>query len=449
MAPKRVKSGTVTGAAATTANKTWESGLVAAPFEEDSWKADVSVVAGARPEDEDSVKALALAALQPARRLFSVITWDATLEKINELGNPKAKKPKEVPMFYEVMESAKAVLDSGEELPSHLLGKVVKFQLLAAKGTDLQRRAAEQRGAEEKGKGKARVSSPSKEKGGAATKPAGRGEKGKKGSDPPTPTKDTKLKRRGEGEESNKYIDDEPADGPQLYVLIVGFHQPQLVAVLDTLGVHVSSVISVSSESCGGPAGDSTPRDQAAEGEAMRKQTQLARFWKYLGPVLNSGPAQSRLWDVARLQYTVPEELPDPDRDNSDPTLALGMRVFEGVASLIYTCLDWRRQHLHYLSSLRLIKVPAVARGNAPSRQQSPAQASVRVDPQTSAPRRKPVPDQPAAAAPPVVATEVDMQHYRDLLDLIPPETVSVPLILHCLREQVVATQEQIPQPPA
>lgn len=31
------------------------------------------------------------------------------------------------------------------------------------------------------------------------------------------------------------------------------------------------------------------------------------------------------------------------------------------------------------------------------------------------------------------------MQYYRDLLDLFPPETVSVPIILHCLREQVLS----------
>ncbi|KAI1885165.1 hypothetical protein AGOR_G00217380 [Albula goreensis] len=462
MPPKRVKSGTGSGAAAAIGNRTWESGLVAAPFEEDTWKANISLVVGARPEDEENIKALALAVNQPARRLFCVVTWDSTLEKIHELGNPKAKKSKEVPMFYEQRRSWMQ-----GRLPPHLLGKVVKFQLLAAKTHDLQRRVAEQRPAEDKVKGKARASSPSKEKGGAAAKPAGKGEKGKKTSDPPAPAKDTKLKRRGEGEETSKYIDDEPAEGPQLYVLMVGFHQPQLVAVLDMLGVRVSSVIRVSSESpsestkgqdelesCRGienaqdestQGGTATPQEQAAESEAVKSEVQLARFWRYLDPVLHSGPAGSRLWDVVRLQYTLPKEVPDLNRDNTTAMLERGMLMFDGVASLIYDCLDWRRQHLHYLSSLRLIQVPAVTRGNTLSRQQSPAQASVKADPQTSPSRRKPVPEEPTAVAPPVLTTEVDMRYYRDLLDLIPSEAVSVPLILHCMKEQVVATQEQIP----
>ncbi|XP_035266717.1 sperm-associated antigen 17 isoform X2 [Anguilla anguilla] len=462
MPPKRVKSGSAPGAAAAGGNKTWESGLAAAQFEEDSWKADISLVVGVRTEDEENIKALVLAVQLPVRRSFTVITWDATLEKIHELGNPKAKKPKDVPVFYEVLESAKAVLDAGEELPAHLLGKVVKFQLLVAKANDLQRRMTEQRAPEEKGKGKSRAGSPSKEKGGAAAKAAGKGEKGKKVSEPPAPAKETKLKRRGEGEETSKCIEDEPVDGPQLYVLMVGFLQPQLVAALDLLGVRVSNIIRVSSASSIGrdriqqeplnePAAERTPtpQDQAAESDSVRVQAQLARFWKYLDPVLSSGPPRSSLWDVSRLEHAVSEERPDPD--STQVLLTFGMRVFEGVACLIYDCLDWRRQHLHYLSCLRLLQVPtvAVARGNAPSRQDSPGQANVRPDPQTPASKRKPVPEESAAVAPPVVTLECDMRYYRDLLDLFPPETVSVPLILHCLREQVVATQEQIPPPSA
>lgn len=41
---------------------------------------------------------------------------------------------------------------------------------------------------------------------------------------------------------------DQPEDGPQLYVLLFGFHQPLLVAALDAVGVHVSSVIRLCSE---------------------------------------------------------------------------------------------------------------------------------------------------------------------------------------------------------
>ena len=42
--------------------------------------------------------------------------------------------------------------------------------------------------------------------------------------------------------------DDEPDDGPQHYILVLGFHQPHLIWILDAIGVHVANVIKVCSE---------------------------------------------------------------------------------------------------------------------------------------------------------------------------------------------------------
>lgn len=44
------------------------------------------------------------------------------------------------------------------------------------------------------------------------------------------------------------YLDDEPDDGPQHYVLMTGFHQPSLISALDSVGVHVSNIIRLKSD---------------------------------------------------------------------------------------------------------------------------------------------------------------------------------------------------------
>ena len=43
-------------------------------------------------------------------------------------------------------------------------------------------------------------------------------------------------------------LDDEPEDGPQYYVLLLGFCQPTLLAALDSMGVYVSNTIRLSSQ---------------------------------------------------------------------------------------------------------------------------------------------------------------------------------------------------------
>ncbi|KAL1021782.1 hypothetical protein UPYG_G00017870 [Umbra pygmaea] len=446
MPPKRTKSGTVV--ATTVGIKSWETGLSAAPFDEETWRASISLVVEERPVDEDIIRALQLAVQQPLRRLFSVVTWDDTLENIHELGNPKSKKTKDVPMFSEVMEAAKALLDAGKEIPCELLGKLLKFQLLVVKDNDQQRRASETRAAEEKAK--AGCVSPTKAK--TSAKPAAKGDKGKKGAEPSGQTKETKLKKRGEDAETIKYIDDEPDAGPQHYVLVVGFHQPQLLSVMESLGVHVSNVIKLSSHRPDGSEGslrltEASSVDQEAEDALQRRALELDDFWGHLDGVLNSGSVSSRLCDVACLSLTSKETLPPQDKENTEALLGFGTRLFEEVACLIYDCLDWRRQHQHYLSNITLVQVPSFTRATT---QDTPAETVQTPTPQTPGSKKRQAHGETTTATGAVcetvkLITDVDVRYYKDLLDLIPPESWSVPLILHCMLEQVVATEQDVP----
>ncbi|XP_037391508.1 sperm-associated antigen 17 isoform X1 [Pygocentrus nattereri] len=428
MPPKRVKSGVKSAGAA---GKDWERSLSAAELEEEGWRVCVCLVVGGCAEDEVCVNALNQAVQQPLRQLFTLLTWENILEKISELGNPKTRKIKEPPMFFEVTEMAKAVLDAGEELSEDLMAKLVKFQLLTIKSSDLQRRAALKRVVEERAKGKAGSASAAKEKSGAA-KGSAKGEKGRKGPEPP-PTKETKLKRRGEEDDSSRYIDDEPDDGPQLYVLMTGFHQPQLISALDSLGVHVSTVIRLTSHRPHSPP----PTVEEQDSATLRSGQELDVFWSQLDRVLNSGVVGSKLQDVVKLDYSVEQSRLSNDSDSAHETLALGVAVFEDVACLLYDSLDWRKQHKHYLSSMKLVHVPQACGTERP---EAPGEAAQTPAPQSG--QKKPSSKERADVEPVGLSVKVDMRLYSDLLDQIPAEVVSVPLVLHCMLEQVVASEQ-------
>ncbi|XP_028331007.1 sperm-associated antigen 17 isoform X4 [Gouania willdenowi] len=420
MAPKGNKKGSAKkadSAGAAAVDKNWEAGLIQAPFEEDSWQACVTMVVGKSPVEEDLLPVLASAS--PQRKLFTSLTWD----EIHEL--KMSKKPDQRPMFSEVTEAVKKLTDAGQEIPCDLIAKLVKFQLLQIKANDQQRRADEQVEAEN-----------------AAHPPdKGADKKGKKAAKP-SKEKKTNLKRR-DYVEPPTFIDDEPGDGPQHYILLMGFYQPHLISELNSMGVHVANVIELHSqhiqsfESSEEPDGlkstkqspgassvlDAEETDEGADMLAEQAR-RLDHFWSGLRPTLESGPPDSKLQDVAHLRFTVSHNLLSFDKQNPEAVCELGRHIFDGVANIIYDCLQWRRQHQHYQNNVKLINIPTIERDLIPE-EPSKKKSTTKQHPSNQ------------VAEVSKLSVDVDMTHYRSLLDLVPPETCSVPMILHCMLEQV------------
>ncbi|XP_076975855.1 sperm-associated antigen 17 isoform X2 [Tamandua tetradactyla] len=464
MAPKRDKGGT-----GGNSSRLWEPSLVAAHFNQGDWKASVAFVVGARTEDDLLLRALARAVRAPQRRLFSMVSWEDVLRQINGindlLGSPSSKKARKpaggtAPLFYEVLVAAKTIMDSGEKLTLPLIGKLLKFQLLQIKFKDQQRRENEKKVIEDrfklekdKGKGKSL-----KEKKAPNAKVA----KGKGKEQPEASTtvkKSTQLKRRGEEDDTKHYIDDEPDDGAQHYIIVVGFNNPQLLAIMTELGIPISSVIKISSENYEPLQTHLAavsqqqevflqPEDTEVEKEKKENaEKELEIFWKYLDPILNNEKPETNLFDVARLEYLVKEQDFPSDWSDGEMMLEFGTDIFENIACVMYDCLDWKRQHQHYLESMQLIKVPQVVN-------EKPLLDTLMIPeaPQPVVPvlgKKKAQYEEPQV--PPAVAsaitTEVDMRYYNDLLNPVPEEFISVPLMLHCMIEQVVATEEDLLPP--
>ncbi|XP_030060893.1 sperm-associated antigen 17 [Microcaecilia unicolor] len=442
MSPKRVKSSV---SLVNTTLKSWEQGLIAAPLDEDQWKTCIAFVVENLSEDEINTKALSHSVAIPLRKLFSVISWERTLQQINEFGSTKGKKAKDkdLPMFYEVMEVAKFVHDSGEPLPSVLLAKLLKFQLLCVKQRDLQRRALEKKSTELKSQSKV-------SKGSMKYRSAEKLPKGKKPSDVP-PIKDTQLKRRGEEVPASKFIDDEPNDGPEHYIIVLGFRNPQILALLVDLGISVSCVIKMSSESYNMFATHQELAILPEEAEKQRKQKvtrDLEIFWKYLDPVLNSGKPESKLFDTAKLHHVVKEDIIPKEWHSSTAMSTFSSAVFQDIALLMYDCVASKRQHQNYLNNMKLINIP-LGPGEKSLMTQPSLSEIHRASPTlpTLASKKKTQADETQPILPSAVLPDVDMRYYNDLLSQISEECVTIPVILHCILEQIVATEEDLTPP--
>ncbi|XP_021778435.2 sperm-associated antigen 17 isoform X3 [Papio anubis] len=464
MAPKKEKGGTVN-----TSSKIWEPSLIAAQFNQNDWKASIAFVVGNQIEDDLLIQALTLAVQVPQRKLFSMVSWQDIFQQINEIntlvGSASSKKTKKpvggnVPLYYEVLMAAKAIMDSGEKLTLPLIGKLLKFQLLQIKFKDQQRRENEKKVIEdklklEKDKGKAK--SPKEKKSPSAKSAKGKGKDQPEANAPVKKT--TQLKRRGEDDDTNRYIDDEPDDGAQHYIIVVGFNNPQLLAIMAELGIPITSVIKISSENyeplqshlaAVNQQQEVLLQPEDLEAEKLKKENaikELKTFWKYLEPILNNEKPETNLFDVARLEYMVKAADFPSDWSDGEIMLKLGTDIFENIACLMYDVLDWKRQHQHYLESMQLINVPQVV-NEKPVLEAMPTLEAPQ--PAVPTPGKKKTQYEEPQAPPPVtsvITTEVDMRYYNDLLNPIPEEFISVPLILHCMLEQVVATEEDLVPP--
>ncbi|KAI5619016.1 sperm-associated antigen 17 isoform X1 [Silurus asotus] len=122
------------------------------------------------------------------------------------------------------------------------------------------------------------------------------------------------------------------------YVLMTGFHQPSLISALDSIGVHVSNVIRLKSDSsqishvAREEGNTETTEEQELTVGVGELQQDLSVFWDQLDGVLNSAGFQSRLSDVARLDYTleksevfVGEDSLKEDDDASPPQLHVSL----------------------------------------------------------------------------------------------------------------------------
>ncbi|KAM4873141.1 sperm-associated antigen 17 isoform 2-T2 [Thomomys bottae] len=462
MAPKKDKGGSLNDPP-----KAWEPSLIAAPFNQTDWKGSVAFVVGNRIEDELLIQALNMAIQMPQRRLFSVVTWQDILQQMEEISalvataSSKKGKRKSVgaaglPLFYEVLVAAKTIRDNGEKLTLPLIGKLLKYQILQIKTRDQQRRESEKKVVEDKlktDKEKGKAKSPKEKKASAKAPKA-------KSKDQPesntTAKKATQLKRRGEEEEMKVYIDDEPDDGAQHYIIVVGFNNPQLLAIMTELGIPITSVIKISSEKYlplqkylaafrQQQEAFLLPQEIDAENLKMRKAIkELEIFWKYLEPILNNDKPETNLFDVARLECVVKAENFPPDWSNFEMMLDLGTVIFEDVACLMYDCLDWKRQHQNYLENMKLINIPQVHSEKTVSESIPGPEIS---PPVAATPTKKKAQSEEQPATQPghpvsVTSPEIDMRYYNDLMNPIPEEFVSIPLVLHCMLEQIVASEE-------
>ena len=175
---------------------------------------------------------------------------------------------------------------------------------------------------------------------------------------------------------------------------------------------------------------------EAFEAQRQKSMEQLNQFWKDIGLVLSQPAESSELHNIPILEFTYSfaHFLPFSDilasvTSSPDERLQAAMPFTEDFCTVMYDLVDWRRQYHTWLEHCRIVKIPQVTPpqslddfGQSVANTQPPPTATLQVESSAS--------------------TTVDMRYYNTVLDSVPDELCTVPLVLHCMLEQVSATNE-------
>ncbi|XP_076658524.1 sperm-associated antigen 17 [Halictus rubicundus] len=213
----------------------------------------------------------------------------------------------------------------------------------------------------------------------------------------------TRLRKRGEEWRDMVYVDDAPLNGPNLYIILSGFHDPDLPEYLINAGVPLSFIMRIkrSNRDLVRLAEYRTIQEFEKTRNMYRFSVynssifDLFRFWSTIETRMMDPEAHPALLDVAILLFR-PPELPEIFHD--DEYEHLKKDLYDQVSYFMYDLYDLYRQHRNYLKSMRI-------------------ETAVVDDAERKC------------------ATET----YKALLDAVPQECISLPLILFAILAQIDA----------
>ncbi|XP_015429700.1 PREDICTED: sperm-associated antigen 17-like [Dufourea novaeangliae] len=212
----------------------------------------------------------------------------------------------------------------------------------------------------------------------------------------------TKLRKRGEEWRDTIYVDDAPLNGPNLYIILTGFHDPAISEHLVNAGVPLNFILRIKKSK--------RDLELLAEGDTAMNDFdktrhlhrfgiynssifELFHFWSKIETWMMDPETHPALLDVAIRVFRPPRfSLVFDDVEYE----RLKRDMYDNVSYFMYDLYDLYRQHGNYLKSMKLQKLAADDRQE-----------------------------------------KHDTKIYEALLDSVPQECVSIPLVLFAILAQI------------
>ncbi|CAF0831903.1 unnamed protein product [Rotaria sp. Silwood1] len=419
---------------------TWESLLSSVSANQDNWITFVCFLTPDCAVNQIYVDLIEKAMQNGVRRRFDFISKRDLLEAIKALGKASKTAAKSVSTnstvasltnspFLAAYEYAKSILDTGGEIDDQLWAKLIKCRILDLK-KEVQNRTI-LKAASTPATSMAPKAEKSKSPGGKKSpKPAAAAKKQTPGLQPSaTDThieKSTGVKTRDQIINETKYIDDEPNDGPNQYIFLSGFYSTGLLNALDSVEIHIDTITNISCDSLNETKhlfDEMIQRDRQEQSlkadvlkdiltpEQIAQQNErndqiLNNFWKTLMPLLDNAPDRSMLQDIIVTTLKVSnDDVPD-SWSNTEQRIKLAQSLYNSIVENSFRLNIRKRQFNTFNQQMKVVTIPTIEEKT--------------------------------------IETITDAKIYNEITTTIPPESISIPLILHGILEQVEAQTNNV-----
>ncbi|XP_050361220.1 uncharacterized protein LOC126780641 [Nymphalis io] len=162
----------------------------------------------------------------------------------------------------------------------------------------------------------------------------------------------TLLRVRGEEWRDKIYIDDYPTDGPNLYIAVTGFLEPNLAGCLIKVGIPLTAVVQIRIDSTHSPMPSSLLRATKRGQSQTEMQTEKSlKFWEDLQRLRINMASANDFKNTAFVVFT-------PPYWNTENLSGCTEKIYDEICYLLYDIQDLTRQHMHYLDNMDIITIP-------------------------------------------------------------------------------------------
>ncbi|XP_015175806.1 PREDICTED: uncharacterized protein LOC107066065 [Polistes dominula] len=391
---KRRSAKTVTSVKSKKLNdeNSWQEALESIAINDDHWWCVVTMMIETKCNHARFVSMFNEAADEGKRKSIYTLNRQKMLANVWSLSR---QDPDKCPVLQRVCHHANKLFEANIE-SAWLLARVIKYMIYQAKVDVRMKKEQElKRAIEDEYRIMQTVTNPSTSKSipkKSATEQSLRGKA------------NTRLRKRDEEWRDIVYVDDAPFDGPNLYVILSGFHDPDLPIELMNIGVPLTCILKIKRP------GEKLERvtlhylegkiqDTLYDRMRLRftktytvDKVDLYKFWSALKNILKNPQTVQVFSNVAFLTIK-PPILSETSDDLEYETLKKD--IYDKVSFIVYDLYDLLRKHSNYLRSMLIQRYD--------------------ID----------------------EMKEIDAKVYRAILDALPTECVTVPILLHALLIQV------------